>query len=66
MYANNKNYINPEDYHKFIKNELIELKDLSTKLSPEQQTKLCKFYFKSIILYSCISLSNFIALVLIQ
>jgi len=52
MYANNKEIIKPEDYHKFIKIELIELKDLVTKLSPEEQTKIYKFYFKLILLYS--------------
>jgi hypothetical protein len=34
MYANNKDFINPEDYHKLVKNELIELKELAIKLSP--------------------------------
>jgi len=34
MFANNKEYLNPEDYIKFIKNELlpVELKDIATKL----------------------------------
>ena len=49
--------------HKFIKIELIELKDLVTKLSPEEQTKIYKFYFKLILLYSSISLFNSIMMV---
>jgi hypothetical protein len=66
MFANNKEFINPEDYHKFIKNELIELKELAIKLSPEKQAKLSKFYLKLIFLYSSISLSNLVMMVLIQ
>ena len=73
MFANNKEFINPEDYLKFIKNELLEMKDLVTKLSlalilrPKGEegelTKIYKFYFKLILLYSSISLFNLMIMV---
>ena len=41
LYANNKEFINPEDYPKFIKNQLIEWKEIATKSTP---IELAKFY----------------------
>jgi hypothetical protein len=68
MFINNKEYINPEDYNKLIKSELIETKELAIKiyLSPEKQSNYYKHYLKLILLYSSISLSNIIVLVIIQ
>ena len=72
MFINNKEYLNPspgvEDYNKLIKSELIETKELAIKisLSPEKQSNYYKHYLKLILLYSSISLSNIIVLVIIQ
>lgn len=56
MYANNKEYINPYDYINFIKNELIELKEIATTLSPIELAKFYKHYYFLIILYVSIVL----------
>lgn len=56
MYALNKEYINPEDYPKFIKNELIEWKDIATKLTPIELAKFYKHCYFLIILYLSIVL----------
>lgn len=68
MFVNNKNYLNPDDYHKFIKNELIELKDLVINISSsdEEKVKIYKHYLRLILLYSLISLLNYTMMVLIQ
>lgn len=66
--VNNKNYLNPENYHKFIKKELIELKDLAINISSsdEEKVKIYKHYLRLILLYSLISLFNYTMMVLIQ
>jgi hypothetical protein len=56
MYANNKEYINPDDYLNFIKNELIELKEIATKLSPIELATFYKHYYFLISLYVSIVL----------
>lgn len=56
MFANNKEYLNPEDYIKFIKNELIELKNITIQLSPIELEKFYKHYYFLICLYVSIVL----------
>ena len=51
MYVNKKNFINPDDYPKFIKVELIELKEIAIKTTPIELAKVYKHYYKLIILY---------------
>ena len=64
MYAINKEYINPENYSKFIKNELIELRDFTIKLTPIELEKVYKHFYFLIGLYSSIVLLCLICLVL--
>jgi hypothetical protein len=64
MYANNKEYLNPEDYTKLIKNELIELKDIATKLTQIELEKFYKHCYFLIILYISIVLLGLTGLVL--
>jgi len=64
MYALNKEYINPENYSKFIHNELIELRYFTIKLSPIELEKLYKHYYFLIGLYSSIVLLCLTGLVL--
>ena len=66
MFTKNKEFVNPEDYQKLIKIELIELKEIAIKLSPLEQANISKFYFKLILLYSSISLFGLTMMVLIQ
>ena len=51
MYAHNKEYLNPEDYPKFIKIELIELKEIATKLNIIGVAKFYKHYYFLFSLY---------------
>jgi len=64
MFALNKEYINPEDYTKFIKIELIEWKDIATKLTPIELEKFYKLFYFLIILYISIVLLGLTGLVL--
>ena len=45
MYANNKEYINPEEYPKLIKNELMELKNITINSTPIELAKVYKHYY---------------------
>jgi hypothetical protein len=56
MFALNKEYINPEDYPKFIKIELTEWKDIATKSTPIELAKFYKHCYFLIILYCSIVL----------
>jgi hypothetical protein len=56
MFANNKDFINLEDYPKFIKNELIEWKEIATKLTPIELAKFYKHCYFLIFLYTSIIL----------
>jgi hypothetical protein len=56
MYANNKEIIKPEDYPKFIKNQLIEWKEIATKSTPIELAKFYKHCYFLIFLYISIVL----------
>lgn len=56
MFANNKDFINPEDYPKFIKIELLEWKDIATKSTPIELAKFYKHCYFLIFLYCSIVL----------
>lgn len=64
MFANNKEYLNPEDYPKILKNELIESKDIAINLYLKDPGKVYKHYLKLIFLYSTIVFFGFIVIVL--
>ena len=56
MFANNKEFINPDLYPKFIKNEFLESKDIAINLYSVDPGKVYKHYFKLIFLYFSIVL----------
>lgn len=59
MFAHNKDFINPEDYPKFIKDDLLESKDIAVKVysvNPEGRGKVYKHYLNFIFLYISIVL----------
>jgi len=56
MFSENKEYLNPEVYPKFIKNELIESKDIGLNLYLTEPNKVYKHYLKLIFLYLIIVL----------
>lgn len=64
MYVNNKESFNPHAYPNFIKNELIELKEIATQLMPIDIEKYYKHYYFLIFVYSSIVLLGLIAMVL--
>ena len=69
MFANNKDYINLEDYEdypKFIKNELIVWKDIATKLTQIELEKFYKHCYFLIVLYLSVVLLCLTAVVLIS
>jgi len=51
MFAKNKEFINPDLYPKFIKNELLESKDIADNLYSVDPGKVHKHYLKLIFLY---------------
>ena len=63
-YAKNKNYINPDDYHKFIKNELKESKYIAISAYLKYPDKVYKHYLKLIFLYSSIVFFGVIVIIL--
>jgi hypothetical protein len=66
MYANNKEFINPEDYPKFIKNELIEWKNIATKLTQIELANFYKHCYFLIILYISIVLLGLTGTVIVS
>jgi hypothetical protein len=54
MFSQNKEYLNLEAYPKFIKNELIESKEIATNIYIQYPGIILKHYFKLIFLYSSI------------
>jgi len=56
MFAENKEYLNPEVYPKFIKDELIESKEIALNLYLKEPNKVYKHYLKLIFLYFSIVL----------
>ena len=66
MYEINKEFILPDNYSKYIKKELTYLKEISIKGTAEERSKIVIFYFKLSLLYSVISISNFILMIYIQ
>lgn len=64
MFANNKEYINPDDYLNFIKIHLIEWKEIATKLTPIELANFYKHCYFLIILYISIVLLGLTALVI--
>jgi hypothetical protein len=64
MYANNKDYINPEVYPKFIKNELLESKTIAIQEYIKEPGAVYKHYFFLISLYGSIVFFGIIVIVL--
>jgi hypothetical protein len=64
MYANNKEIIKTENYPKFIKNELIEWKEIATKSTPIELANFYKHCYFLIILNISIVLFGLTGLVL--
>jgi hypothetical protein len=62
MFANNKEYLNPENYPKFIKNELIESKDIAI-IYLKNPRIIYKHYLKLIFLYSSMVFFGFIIII---
>jgi len=63
MFVKNKEYLNPEDYPKFIKNELLESKDIAI-FYLKNPGIIYKHYLKLIFLYSSIVLFAVIVIIL--
>lgn len=51
MFAKNKDFINPDIYPNFIKNELLESKDIAVKEYLVNPRKVYKHYLKLISIY---------------
>lgn len=51
MFANNKDFIKPESYPKFIQNELLESKEIALKAYSVEPRNVYKHYLKLILLY---------------
>jgi hypothetical protein len=66
MFANNKEFLKPENYPKWIQIELIELKDFTVKLTPIELAYIYKHNFFFIKLYSSIVLLCLTTLVIIS
>ena len=64
MFSNNEEYLNPEAYPEFIKNELNESKDIAINLYLKDPGKVYKHYLKLICLYSSIVFFGLIVIVL--
>jgi hypothetical protein len=64
MYANNKEYLNPYNYPKFLQKELIEMKDTTINLNQIELAKFYKHYYFLIGLYFSIVLCCLIGLVI--
>ena len=54
MFAQNKDYINPEHYPTFIKNEILESKDIGVNLYSKDPGTVYKHYLRLIFLYTSI------------
>jgi len=63
MFAKNKEYLNPEGYPKFIKNELLESKDISNYYIKDPGI-IYKHYLKLICIYSSIVFFGVIVIIL--
>ena len=67
MYAKNKEFIKPDSYPQWIKNDLIESKDIAINIylkKPENQGLIYKHYLKLIFLYGSIVFFGFIVIIL--
>ena len=64
MFANNTEYLNPEDYPKFIKIQLIEWKEIATKSTPIELAKFYKHCYFLIFLYISIVLLGLTSIIL--
>ena len=64
MFAKKKEFLNPEDYPKFIKNELMESKEIAIKQYLLDPGKVNKHYLKLIILYISIVIFGLTVMVL--
>jgi hypothetical protein len=64
MFANNKEFINPELYPKLIKIELLESKDIAVNLYSVDPGKVHKHYLKLIFLYISIVLFGLTMMIL--
>ena len=54
MFANNKEFINPELFPNFIKNELLESKDIAINVYSVNPGQVYKHYFRLIFIYCSI------------
>lgn len=64
MFSQNKEYLNPEAYPKFIKNELIESKEIAIKIYLKNPGIIYKHYLKLIFLYISIVFFGVIVIIL--
>jgi hypothetical protein len=59
MFAENSEYLNPENYPKWIQSELAESKEIAIKAYSVAPKTIKKHYFKLILLYLTIVLFGF-------
>jgi len=64
MFATNKEFINPENYPKLIKTDLIESKDIAINHYIKNPGIINKHYLKLILLYSSIVFFGVIVIIL--
>ena len=64
MFSNNKDFINPDAYPKWIKNELLESKEIAVKVFSVNPGWVYKHYLKLIFLYISIVLFGLSAMIL--
>jgi hypothetical protein len=60
----NKEFINPEVYLNFIKNELLESKEIALRMDPNNPGPVYKHYLRLIFLYSSMVLISLILIFL--
>ena len=58
MYANNKEFLNPENYPKFIKNDLIVWKEIAINNTPDGLAKFYKHCYFLLLIHISILGSN--------
>jgi len=64
MFSKNKEYLQPEGYPKFIKNEFLESKDIAINIYLKNPGIISKHYLKLILLYSSIIFFGVIVIII--
>lgn len=64
MFANNKEFLNPEDYSKLIKNELIEWKNIAINNTPLALAQFYKHCYFLLLVYISIVIMGITGVVL--